>query len=120
MSIRQFDNYRLLMQGRPAEQCGMNGFCSEQFVVEADGSTYPCDFYCINECYLGNINEVSFSKMRESEIFKSFVKSSYAVDEKCKECHYFTLCRGGGCKRNRASADYCEAYKMFFKDIICF
>ena len=45
MSIRQFDNYRLLMQGRPAEQCGMNGFCSEQFVVEGDGSTYPCDFY---------------------------------------------------------------------------
>ena len=120
MSIRQFDNYRLLMQGRPAEQCGMNGFCSEQFVVEGDGSTYPCDFYCINECYLGNINEVSFLKMRESEIFKSFVKSSYAIDEKCKECCYFRLCRGGGCKRNRVSADYCEAYKMFFENIICF
>ncbi len=120
ISIRQFDNYRLLMQGRPAEQCGMNGFCSEQFVVEGDGSVYPCDFYCTNEYYLGNINEQSFAKMRESKMYQTFIKSSYSVEEQCQKCRYFQICRGGGCKRNNASTDYCDAYKMFFKDIIFF
>lgn len=120
MSIRQFDNYRLLMQGRPAEQCGMNGICSEQFVVEGDGSVYPCDFYCTNEYYLGNINEIPFSQMHESNLYQSFIKSSFVVDEKCKSCIYFRLCRGGGCKRNNESTDYCDAYKIFFKDIIFF
>lgn len=120
MSIRQFDNYRLLMQGRPTEQCGMSGICSEQFVVEGDGSVYPCDFYCINECYLGNINELSFAQMHESKLYQAFIKSSYIIDEKCKSCLYFRLCRGGGCKRNKDSTDYCDAYKMFFKDIIFF
>ena len=120
ISIRQFDNYRLLMQGRPAEQCGMNGFCSEQFVVEGDGSVYPCDFYCINEFYLGNINELSFAQMHDSEIFRSFVKSSYTIPEKCTQCTYLRICRGGGCKRNNLSTDYCKSCKEFFKEIICF
>lgn len=120
MSIRQFDNYRLLMQGRPAEQCGMNGFCSEQFVVEGDGSVYPCDFYCTTEYYLGNINDLSFAEISKSETYRSFVKSSFTVPDRCKACDYYTLCRGGGCKRNALSSDYCEAYKMFFKNIIYF
>lgn len=118
LSIRQFDNYRLLLQGRPAEQCGMNGFCSEQFVVEGDGSVYPCDFYCTNECYLGNINDLSFLQMRKSTLYRDFLKASLVHKEKCQSCSYFSLCRGGGCKRNRTDTDYCEAYQKFFSDII--
>ena len=120
ISIRQFDNYRLLMRGRPAEQCGMNGFCSEQFVVEGDGSVYPCDFYCVDEYYLGNINSTSFAEMHNSSLYKEFIKFSYSIDERCKQCQYLSLCRGGGCKRTAVSSDYCEAYKQFFKNIICF
>ena len=55
VSVRMFDNYLLLARGQNAEQCGMNGTCATQFVVEADGSTYPCDFYCTDDWYLGNI-----------------------------------------------------------------
>ena len=55
VSIRTFDNYISLINGNNAEQCGMNGFCSNQFVVEGDGSVYPCDFYCTDEWLLGNI-----------------------------------------------------------------
>lgn len=112
--VRSFENYIALAGGQNAEQCGMNGCCSTQFVVEGDGSVYPCDFYCTDEWYLGNINESSFDTLYHSEKAVEFMKNSFVVDKKCKDCKYFYICRGGGCKRNRQDKDYCEAYKKFF------
>ena len=114
ISIRQFDNYVVLAKGNNAEQCGMNGPCSTQFVVEGDGSVYPCDFFCIDKWYLGNINDVDFYTMYHSEKCVNFVKESFKTYSSCKDCNYFTICRGGGCKRTRTSYNYCEAYKTFF------
>lgn len=114
VSIRQMDNYRLLASGRNAEQCGMNGLCSNQYVVEGDGSIYPCDFYCTDEWYIGNINEISFNDAYNSKKAVEFIKDSFKLKEECKSCDHFHLCRGGGCKRNREAYDYCEAYKSFF------
>lgn len=121
MSIRQFDNYALLASGKPAEQCGMNGPCSTQFVVEGDGSVYPCDFYCTDQWLLGNINDSSFGDLHNSKQCVDFLKDSFKIHDECKTCEHFQLCRGGGCKRNRQNADYCSAYKSFFsksKDMI--
>lgn len=118
MSIRQFDNYALLASAKNAEQCGMNGPCSTQFVVEGDGSVYPCDFYCTDEWFLGNINELSFKEMFNSSKSVEFLKSSFAINDECKSCQYFSLCRAGGCKRNRAGYDYCRAYKSFFSSCV--
>ena len=67
ISVRSFDNYLLLLRGGNAEQCGMNGFCSTQFVVEGDGTVYPCDFYCTDEWELGNINHTSFLEMNKGK-----------------------------------------------------
>ena len=116
MSVRCFDNYVALAKGQNAEQCGMNGCCSTQFVVEGDGSVYPCDFYCTDEWYLGNINEMDFNSLYHSEKSVEFLKNSFILDERCKKCPHFSLCRGGGCKRNKQSADYCTAYKNFFEN----
>lgn len=113
-SIRQLDNYVLLAHGSCPEQCGMKGGCSEQFVVEGDGSVYPCDFYCNDEHYLGNINDISFAEMRKSKEALDFISSSFEKRDECSECKYYYLCRGGGCKRNNASFNYCETYKKFF------
>lgn len=113
-SIRQFDNYVLLAHGSCPEQCGMKGGCSEQFVVEGDGSVYPCDFYCNDEQCLGNINDTSFAEMRKSKKALDFISSSFEKKDECSECKYYYLCRGGGCKRNNASFNYCETYKKFF------
>lgn len=118
VSIRQFDNYSLLASGKGAEQCGMNGPCSNQFVVEGDGSVYPCDFYCTDDWLLGNINDGDFSEFYNSKKSVEFIKDSFIIKEECKTCDYFTLCRGGGCKRNRESFDYCKAYKSFFSSSI--
>lgn len=112
-SIRQFDNYVQLSRGNPAEQCGMNGHCSVQFVVEGDGTVYPCDFYCTDDFALGNVGEHSFRELG-SQGAARFVAGSLAVPRKCRSCSFFPLCRGGGCRRYRAAGDYCGAYREFF------
>lgn len=100
ISIRHFDNLVGMLMGYPPEMCGMSGVCNCQFVIEADGGVFPCDFYVIDEWYLGNIKDMGFEELKHSENGKKFVEASLFVDAKCKECKWFNLCRGG-CRRHR-------------------
>ncbi len=118
ISIRQLDNYVRLFLGQNAEQCGMNGYCSRQFVVEGNGNVYPCDFYCLDEWLLGNVNTDSFEQIASNPKAYKFMRDSLQVDKQCQECEYFRLCRGGGCKRAKEDNDYCLAYKRFFKECL--
>ncbi|MGN0568829.1 MAG: SPASM domain-containing protein, partial [Acutalibacteraceae bacterium] len=72
------------------------------------------DFYCLDEWLLGNINDISLKAMALSSKAEKFILESLSVPEKCRKCPYFKVCRAGGCKRNNADRDYCEAYKSFF------
>lgn len=114
VSVRSLDNYVRLARGERAEQCGMNGHCSVQFVVEADGTCFPCDFYCVDKYALGNVERENFVAMATNNVAKSFILESLSVEERCKECRWYKLCMGG-CKRYNADADYCAAYKHFFE-----
>ncbi|MBQ3518273.1 MAG: SPASM domain-containing protein [Clostridia bacterium] len=114
MSIRQFDNWVRLYLGHPTEQCGIKGHCSHQFVSEANGNIYPCDFYCTDEYFLGNIKETDFSAMEKSDTARLFIRESLKVPDRCKKCNVYPMCRAGGCKRTQQSEDYCKAYKRFF------
>lgn len=119
--IRMFSNLIQMAAGYPAEQCGMNGCCHCYFVVEGDGSVYPCDFYCLDEWKLGTVQD-SFLGMLESSRAKSFVEASRYIAPKCQTCSYFSLCRGG-CRRLREPFSdgrpglncLCEAYQVFFR-----
>lgn len=121
MDIRMFSNLAQMAAGYPAEQCGMNGFCNCYFVVEGDGSVYPCDFYCMDEWKLGTVKD-SFKELLGSDKAKKFVESSKHDLRECVECPYFSLCRGG-CRRWRepfiegkpGRNALCEAYKLFFE-----
>lgn len=120
MDIRMFSNLAQMAAGYPAEECGMNGHCNCYFVVEGDGSVYPCDFYCLDEWKLGTVKE-TFEKMAVSERAKEFVRSSESLAAECRKCSYFSLCRGG-CRRWREqnggidALNYlCPAYKIFFR-----
>lgn len=121
ISVREFDNFVMLASGRPAECCGMNGTCAFAPVIEADGSTYPCDFYVLDEWKLGNIANNTVEELYNAETAKRFIERSYKVDEKCRKCRYFRLCRGG-CARYREPCSenglgrnkYCESYMEFF------
>lgn len=120
MDIRMFSNLAQMAAGYPAEECGMNGCCNCYFVVEGDGSVYPCDFYCMDAWKLGAVKD-GFVQMKTSEKAKAFVEASRPVSAICHECPYFSLCRGG-CRRWREPFvdgkpglnQLCSAYRMFF------
>lgn len=114
VSIREFDNMVRLYLGDNPEQCGVTGHCARQFVIESNGNIYPCDFYCLDEWLLGNINTDSLDSAANSKKAIDFIKESFNYPDKCRQCKLFALCRAGGCKRARVSTDYCEAYKKFF------
>lgn len=118
ISIRQFDNWVRMYLGQRPEQCGLLGHCTHQFVCEGNGNIYPCDFYCTDEWLLGNINEDSLEEMAKGEKATAFIKESIPMPSKCKECRFIKICRGGGCKRNRESADYCQSYMKFFSSCL--
>lgn len=121
MSIRTFDNYVGMLMGYPPESCGMSGICNCYFVIEGDGSVYPCDFYVIDQWLLGNIQTHTFAEMQKSAKAKEFVEASKPVDAKCKACRYYPICRGG-CRRNREPFvngapvlnHFCSSYIDFF------
>ncbi|MBP3486906.1 MAG: anaerobic sulfatase maturase [Roseburia sp.] len=121
MDVRMFSNLAQMTVGYPPEECGMNGCCNCYFVVEGDGSVYPCDFYCTEEWKLGTIED-SFSGLLQKEAARQFVEVSRHVAEKCTSCPYRALCRGG-CRRwrepfvdGKPGLNYlCPAYQMFFE-----
>ena len=118
VSVRQFDNWVRSYLCQPTEQCGMMGYCSHQFVSEANGNIYPCDFYCTDEYLLGNIKDSDLMEMANSQTAKDFIKESLIIPERCKKCNVYPICRAGGCKRTRLSEDYCNAYKKFFNSCL--
>jgi len=122
VSIRFFDNIIGIIMGYRPEACGMSGVCSCQFVIEANGGVYPCDFYVFDEWLLGNVKDFSFNDLQNCEVAIKFIESSKYVDPKCKECKWFNLCRGG-CRRDREPFvnsspvlnRYCRSYFEFFE-----
>ncbi len=115
-SIRWCDNIVGMYYGVPAEQCGIMGHCSTQFVIEGNGDVYPCDFYCSDNWKLGNVTIDDFTVIANSEKASKFVMESLHLPLKCKDCNLLAVCRGGGCKRSRADRDYCKSYKKFYEN----
>jgi len=114
VSIRFFDNLVGMVAGYPPESCDMAGICSVQYVAEANGNIYPCDFYCDDENLLGNIIEDSISSIDEKRISHRFIEDSVNQVDDCLHCQWRALCRGG-CKRNRGKDGYrfCSSMKEF-------
>lgn len=109
ISIRQFDNIILMLKGQPPEQCGSNGRCSLQRVVESDGSLYPCDFYVLDDYRMGNLHTNTIQEMHASEGVKAFIENVIPESTLCKTCKVYQLC-GGGCKRYRSFYSEEEGY----------
>ena len=119
---RYFENLMMIMAGQQPESCNMRGVCGKQWVFEADGSVYPCDFYALDQWRLGNIQENSFEEMDEKRDELGFIRWSMRQQEDCQKCHWFGLCRNG-CRRNREPVTaehtnrnyFCKSYQMFFE-----
>lgn len=99
-SIKLFDDVvNQIILGVPTS-CGLDGKCRPQLVVEADGSVYPCDFYCIDEYKLGNICEKTVEELLKSPNVTRFLNCTDGGKELCKDCKYLKFC-GGNCRRMR-------------------
>lgn len=123
--VRHLDNIMARLYGGRVEQCDMIGRCLGQLVIEADGSIYPCDFYCEDKYLLGNIVKMGLKELEQSAVMRQFIKESFPIEEDCKNCLVLGLCRGG-CRRERdvfangvlQKNIYCEGRKKFFLYII--
>lgn len=118
--IRQFENYLGMLMGRPPEACGMLGQCTRQWVIEADGSAYPCDFYALDAFHLGDFAHEPIQAMDARREELRFIEDSQQKDEDCLSCRYYPICRGG-CRRDRDPGvgplqrnRFCQSYQLFF------
>lgn len=116
--IRQFENYIAILLGQVPESCDMRGVCGMQYVIEADGSVYPCDFYVMDDYRLGNLHVNSVAELDRQREAIGFIEASLSKEDCCSRCEYALLCRGG-CRRSRIEQQnhrqyYCRSYRMFF------
>lgn len=121
-SVKLFDDIvNLLVRGMPTA-CGIDGACRPQMVVEADGSAYPCDFYCTDEYKLGSLAQTGLRTLFESDSMRSFLNRPHVTPELCHSCKFQSLC-GGNCKRMQrqvccAPGDNFCGYQQFLSDHI--
>ena len=98
-SVRMFEDLVQMKMGLLPSACAACGACGSYLVVEADGSVYPCDFYCLDDFCLGRIQDMSMQALFHSDRMRAFqMKDGLQMDEACAECRFYDLCRGG-CRR---------------------
>lgn len=100
VSVKLFDDLiNLYLTGR-ATACGITGRCTVQYIVEANGDVFPCDFYVLDQYRMGSLIESSPSRLcAKGESFLTDGRE-YTWDEPCVSCKFRASC-GGGCKRLR-------------------
>ena len=119
VSVRQFDDYLRLLAGMAPSSCAAAGRCGGYLAVEADGGLYPCDFYVLDQWYLGNIHALTPAQALASPVMAAFLEEGAVSPAPCARCPYGPLCRGG-CRRDRIAADggtayyYCPSMRDFF------
>lgn len=117
-SVRLFDDYmNLLLRGR-AGTCATNGQCGAYFVVEGDGSVYPCDFFALDQWRLGRLGENSLWEMAQGRLMADFLSRGGKKPPECAQCPWQRLC-GGGCRNDWTAGEtphnyYCSAFQTFF------
>jgi len=119
---RYFENLMMILAGQHPEGCNMQGVCGPQWVIEADGSVYPCDFYALDRWCLGNIRTDSFEELEQIRIDSGFVEWSLRRPDQCNTCKWLPLCRNG-CRRHREPVTahstgtnyFCSAYQNFLE-----
>lgn len=121
-SIKLFDDIINLLVLKKITACGIIGNCQIQYVIEADGSVYPCDFYVLDEYRLGYIQESSLRELFSKESAKQFICEKKELPNLCLNCPFRQQCHGG-CKRMKdavyvdGSGQFC-GYQEILKIIV--
>lgn len=122
ISIKLFDDIVNLLVHRQVTACGMVGNCSIQYVIEGDGSVFPCDFYALDEYKLGNITTHTLREIFNQEISFKFLEHKRELPSFCSGCPFRRMCNGG-CMRMRDAMYVSEAndfcgYQSLLKEFI--
>lgn len=119
VSVRLFDSIlNRLLTGIPS-LCQMCGSCRNYLVVEHDGRVFPCDFHVEPNLCAGNVTELSWNELWNSETVREFGLEKGRIDSQCRQCRYLPLCMGD-CPNNRSSGRsmLCDGWRMFYDHTI--
>lgn len=98
ISIKLFDDIVNLYVRREITACGIHGSCCLHFIVEANGDTYPCDFYVLDQYNGGSLCSQSLKTTQQNLDATGFLKDRVSLPPLCGNCAYRNVCNGG-CKR---------------------
>lgn len=85
-SVRLFDDYVHLAMGLPSGTCATSGSCGAYFVVEGDGSVYPCDFYATDPWKLGTLGRQTLPELAGCERARRFLQQGERKPDACASC----------------------------------
>ncbi len=118
-SVRLFEDYIHILLRDDSSTCATCGQCGSYFVVEGDGTVYPCDFFALDDWRMGRLGEQSLAEMAEGETLRRFLAWGREKPARCAACPWRPLCNGG-CKNDWAQGPegignyYCQAFQMLF------
>jgi uncharacterized protein len=119
-NIRFFDALFYRYVGRCPPECTLLEACGGYLVVEHNGDVYACDFFVEPAWKLGNLSGATLSALLNSQKQQGFGQMKSLLPDKCRECAWLALCRGG-CPHYRISDGdglpvngLCRAYQTFF------
>lgn len=118
-SVRLFEDYIHILLRDGSSTCSTCGQCGAYFVVEGDGSVYPCDFFALDQWRLGRLGERSLAEMAQGETLRRFLAWGTEKPPQCAACQWRPLC-GGGCKNDWTQGPeglanyYCPAFRRLF------
>jgi uncharacterized protein len=120
VSIRMFDSLlNKMVLGRPTT-CDMDTNCCQYFVVEYDGSVYPCDFFVREELKLGNVKTEGWSQFLTHQTYRDFGNGKLNYQDQCGNCEWLSYCYGD-CQKHRTGlkndglSTLCSGLKKFYR-----
>ncbi|MFW9771844.1 MAG: anaerobic sulfatase maturase [Promethearchaeota archaeon] len=120
VSIRLFDSIlEFLINGR-YNICRMGNSCCQYFLIEYDGSVYPCDFFVRDNLLLGNILNKTWEDLLNAPLYRQFGRQKAKWHNSCFSCSFLLFCHGDcqkfrtGIQNNSALSMLCEGWKKFY------
>ncbi len=121
VSIRLFDSIlEYLVYGR-YNVCHMDKNCCQYFVIEYDGSVYPCDFFVRDDLLLGNVLYDEWDVILKSPIYHKFGQEKSKWHQICNSCPFINLCHGdcqkfriGNLQSSNKLSVLCNGWKKFY------
>lgn len=118
--VNIFENIlSMFVYGQPPYQCGYIGHCGIHQIVESNLDVYPCDFYCLDQYRLGNLQDTDFQTLRTNEVARKFLMDESCMKKPCMTCPYVKICHGA-CRRQNCCflSDQQCGYQQVLNDVL--